>query len=464
MPVCEPLDIFVDIIDCHLSTVKVFFRRVEIDSRRVEYSDIFFALKGEHVDGNDFAKEAIEKGAIFVVMDDKEDFYELKYPNKILVKDSQKALENFGRYMVGSYEGEKIAVTGSAGKTSTKSMLASVIGRKYPVYESFKNFNNKLGVAYSASNIDLDSEYAIFELGTNSYGELKFLSEYIKPDAAVVTNIGMSHIGMFEDINALAREKLSILNSLPESRGKGRLNGEVWLHNSCKKYMNDFETDNNLTEKLNIHYFGDDKDNEIRIEEIGHNNHIDYIVGFGDEKYEFRINHVYEHFATNSLTPVAVGIRLNIPYNDIFEAIAGFRPLDGRGTFINKDGKVSIIDDSYNASFDSILAAIEDVHKIRRNKKYAVIGEMAEIGKFADQFCNELFSVARSLGDITFLFTGESYTAFNESENVKIFKNKSDLKSYLSKLDEGIFLVKASRSQKFEDIVEFLKEKDKSAV
>lgn len=464
MPVCEPLDIFVDIIDCHLSTVKVFFRRVEIDSRRVEYSDIFFALEGEHVDGNDFAKEAIEKGAIFVVMDNKEAFYELNYPNKILVKDSQKALENFGKYMIANYEGVKIAVTGSAGKTSTKSMLASVIGKKYPVYESFKNFNNKLGVAYSASNIDLDSEYAIFELGTNSYGELKLLSEYIKPHAAVVTNIGMSHIGMFEDINALAREKLSILNSLPPSDKEGGLNGEVWLHKSCKKYMNDFEAAGNLAAKLNIHYFGDDEDSDIRMEEIRRNNHIDYVVGLGDKKYEFRINHVYEHFAMNSLIPVAVGTKLDIPYNDIFDAIAGFRPLEGRGTFINKDGRISVIDDSYNASFDSILAAIEDIHKIQRDKKYAVIGEMAEIGKFANHFCNELFSVARSQRDIIFLFTGESYTAFNESVNVHIFKNKNELKNYLSKQNEGIFLVKASRSQKFEDIVEFLKEKNKSAV
>ena len=138
--------------------------------------------------------------------------------------------------------------------------------------------------------------------------------------------------------------------------------------------------------------------------------------------------------------------------------------MEGRGTFINKDGRISVIDDSYNASFDSILAAIEDIHKIQRDKKYAVIGEMAEIGKFANHFCNELFSVARSQRDIIFLFTGESYTAFNESVNVHIFKNKNELKNYLSKQDEGIFLVKASRSQKFEDIVEFLKEKNKSAV
>jgi len=464
VPVCEPLDIFVDIVDCHLSTVKVFFRRVEIDSRQVKYSDIFFALKGERFDGNEFAKEAIEKGATFVVMDDKEKFYKLQYPNKILVEDSQKALENFGRYMIKNYEGVKIAITGSAGKTSTKSMLASVIGKKYLVYESFKNFNNKLGVAYSASNIDLDSEYAIFELGTNSYGELKYLSEYIKPHAAVVTNIGMSHIGMFDNLDALAREKLSILSSLPPVGREGKLNGEVWLHESCKKYMNGLVTDNNLTEKLNIHYFGYSDDNEIKIDEIARNNHIEYAVKHKDEKYDFRINHVYEHVAMNSLIPVAVGTMLNIPYEEISDAIEDFEPLQGRGTFINKDDKISIIDDSYNASFDSILAAIEDIHKIRKKSKYAVIGEMAEIGKFAEKLYKELFSVARSRGDINFLFTGESYTAFNESVNVKIFENKSDLKDYLSKLDEGIFLVKASRSQKFEDIVEFLKEKNKSAV
>jgi len=464
VPVCEPLDIFVDIVDCHLSTVKVFFRRVEIESRQVKYSDIFFAFKGERFDGNEFAKEAIEKGAIFVVMDDKENFYELKYPNKILVEDSQKALENFGRYMIESYEGVKIAVTGSSGKTSTKAMLASVIGKKYPVYESFKNFNNKLGVAYSASNIDLDSEYAIFELGTNSYGELKFLSGYIKPHAAVITNIGMSHIGMFENPDALAREKLSILNSLPSAGGESKLNGEVWLHRSCKKYMNDFEAANNSTEKLNIHYFGDDEDSEIRIEEIARNNHIDYVVGFGDKKYDFRINHVYEHFAINSLISVAIGILLNIPYNEIFDAIEGFEPLEGRGTFINKDEKISIIDDSYNASFDSIVAAIEDIHKMQRNRKYAVIGEMAEIGKFAEELYKELFSVACARKNINFLFTGKSYDDFAETANVKIFENKSELKNYLSKLDDGIFFVKASRSQKFEDIVEFLKEKNKSAV
>jgi len=161
----------------------------------------------------------------------------------ILVEDTFAALNDLARWNLSGYKGEKIVITGSVGKTSTKALAKAVLGQRFKVYEAFKNFNNELGIPIVASNIDPDSEYAIFEIGTNSQGEIKRLATLLRPDIAIITNIGHAHIGRFGGFRALTEEKLSILEFINPK-------GELWLNDEIDTSGFNFRDD------IKIKYFG----------------------------------------------------------------------------------------------------------------------------------------------------------------------------------------------------------------
>lgn len=461
MKVCEPLDIFSSIMECHLSTVKVSFKNVQIDSRKIGRSDIFFGIKGKRFDGNRFSMDAIEKGAAFVVMDDKECFYSLKHPGKILVRNTENAFVEFGKYIINKYKGIKIAVTGSAGKTSTKSMMENVLGQKYRTYASFKNFNNRLGVAFSAANLDLNTDYAIFELGTNSKGEIEKLSSYVEPDMAVITNIGMSHIGNFGSKKDIAKEKLSIVNGL--SSDKKNVPGcRLYLHETCRDFWDD-----NITQEINsvedFCYFGAGCDNDIYLSDFRYEDGLYFEAVYRKEAKTFLLNHIYKHFAENALSAIALGYDLSIDYEDIFKGISSFTPVEGRGGIIDVSDRLCLIDDTYNASFESVLCSLNDLHDVNWSEKYAVIGEMAEIDGYEDIFYDELYSKSEEFEDINFNFVGQSYSRFSQKENVSLFMNKQEFKKK-NDIKEGLVLIKASRGEGFEEIIKYFTEECSSAV
>jgi len=461
--VCEPLDIFENILECHLSTVQVHFRNVEIDSRKVGYYDIFFGIKGERFDGNRFAKEAIEKGASLVIMDDQDAFYSLMYPKKILVENSEEALVQLGEYMLSRYSGIKIAVTGSAGKTSTKSMIRNVLAQNFRVYESYKNFNNRLGVAYSAANLDLEAEYAIFELGTNNTGEIYKLAEYVQPHMAVVTNIGRSHIGNFGSVEAIAKEKLSLIKQIFLSGGKQEWIS-VFLHESCKDYFDELKILSENSKHSNFIFFGLNNDNDMKISRFLYSNNLSYDVIYKGKSYNFELRHIYRHFAVNSLAAIAIGIELGLSESDIRKGLMEFIPLEGRGAYLSVDNNLKIIDDTYNASFESVMCAIEDLNGVAWQHKMAVLGEMAEIEGYEDEFYKKLYEKALSYKDIQFFLVGEEYSRFDNTVNISIYNSREVFENIVKSVESGLILIKAARSKKFEDLVEMFRERKKSAV
>ncbi len=463
MPVCEPLDIFENILECHLSTVKVHFRNVEIDSRKVGCSDIFFGIKGERFDGNKFAQSAIEKGASLVIMDDKNAFYSLMYPKKILVENTEEALVQMGGYMLEEYSGIKIAVTGSAGKTSTKSMIRKVLEQNFKVYESYKNFNNRLGVAYSAANLDLDAEYAIFELGTNKLGEIYKLAEYVQPHMAVVTNIGRSHIGNFGSVETIAMEKLSLVKQMVIS-GKTLEEPSVFLHETCKDYIDGLKRFFPNDKHFEPLFFGLQDDNDIKISGVTYNNNLKYNVIYNEKKYDFELRHIYRHFAVNSLAAIAIGIVSGLNESSIRKGLMEFTALEGRGAYLSVGNNLKIIDDTYNASFESVMCAIDDLNSVRQQDKVAVLGEMSEIEGFEGEFYRKLYDKALSYKDVRFLLVGEEYSKFDSAENISIYSSKEMVEDIINSVEDGLILLKAARSKNFDELVEMFREKKKSAV
>lgn len=418
----------------------VLFKKVSIDSRGLSRGDLFFGLKGVKFDGNTFAKEALLKGACVVVVDNK-DVYNSIVGNKILVKNSLGTLKQLGRKKLESYRGKIVCVTGSSGKTTTKKLVSLILSTKYKVFEAYKNFNNEIGVAINAANLDMESEFGVFEIGSNNYGEIAQLSLYIKPHISVITNIGSSHIGHFGSIEKIAEEKISLLKNTK---------GTCYLHEDCKKYIASSHRD---VKKV---FFGYSEDSDIVVKNISRDKSLNFTIGYNNYMENFQLDHFYDHFVTNASAAIGIAMDQNMNGADIQKGLNNFSPEQHRGEIV-KVGDLTIIDDTYNASFDSIISAIKNLEHFKSDKKYAVLGEMGEIEGFERELYSKITRAASFFSNIEFIFLGENYKKYNEFSTGKVFTDESDLKKRLILIKTGTILFKASRSKGFERYIDFLK-------
>ncbi|PLX66040.1 MAG: hypothetical protein C0602_12975 [Denitrovibrio sp.] len=270
-------------------------RNFTIDSRQFRKGSCFVAFVGEKTDGNLYGSDALDAGAALAVFTN-EKLYAKASGNKVLVKDALKALKNVGAYKLSKYKGKKIALTGSVGKTTTKELISEVLRTRKRVYTSYGNYNNELGVALCAANLKMGTSWAVFEMGTNSKGEIKELSEYIKPNVCVVTGIGHAHIGRFGDINELAAEKFSIVEGM-ESKGI------LYVADSCKRFVTA-----NIKQKTEVRYFGSEMSSQVILADV--NRTVDgdfyFTAVTRNTPYCFKLNHIYSHFVLNALPAIAI--------------------------------------------------------------------------------------------------------------------------------------------------------------
>ncbi len=439
-------EVFKDVLKCSAKVIS--YSNVTVDSRSVINGSIFFAFKGEKTDGHLYLEQAFSKGAVCCVITDDKYFDDSK--PMVLVKDVLGALKDLGKWNLEQFKGKRIVITGSVGKTSTKSIVSLVLSQKYKVYEAFKNFNNELGIAIVSSNINLDAEVAVFEIGTNNPGEIEALAKFLMPNIAIVTNVGHSHIGRFGNLVNLTREKLSISSGLVDG-------GEIWINDTIDTSCYSFP------KNIKLRKFGRTDDSDISLEEITVGKDTSFIIRYGNFRYGFKINHPYSHFAMNALPAIGIALESGFHYEEIYRALEKFSPVEGRGEIIEKGGKL-IIDDTYNAGFEAILSAIENLSKISLSDKYAILGELAEIEGFEEKLYSKLKELVEKSKDIRFYLVGENFKGFDELNNVSLFKDKRELmeSDLLSK--NGVYLVKASRSKKFEEIVEYLKKGESNAI
>lgn len=405
------------------------------DSRLVTENSLFFAVNGESVDGNDYAQTASDKGAV-VVMDNEEKYNKVK-GSKILVEDTLTAVKTFGAYRFDLYKGRKIAVTGSFGKTGMKEMLRCIFSENGKVYATEGNKNNLLGVSLTGCGIDDEAETIIVELGSNNMGEISELSKIVKPDIAVVTNAGHAHIGRFGTLERVIFEKLSITDGLKE-------NGILIIPQKLKPFV----------PKGNYKYytFGEAESAGIYMTSVKHNGEsISFKTNTGDEEYVF--NHPYLHVAYNSLGAILASELCGISRDKIRSGLKKYTVTKGHGS-IEKVGNILLIDDTYNAGFESIIKSAESLSMMDYKNKYAVYGEMGEIEGYEKELYNEITQLAYKYKDINFYLCGESYIEAKDLENRKIFKDKKDCIKAVLQIKEGVILVKAAHSKRFDEIVE----------
>lgn len=424
------------------------------DTRLVKENDVYVGLKGESFDGNVLYEQALEKGAKVCILQDVDisDEVKRKYSDRaiVIVEDTIKALQQLAAYKRSLYNIPVVGITGSVGKTSARDMIASIVATKYNVWKTQGNYNNHLGLPLTILGLR-DHEALVVEMGMNHSGEISLLSKIAKPDIAVITNVGTAHIGNLGSREGILNAKLEILDGLKED-GVLIINKDDDMLSSW--YDKQENKDNILT--FGIDSDGDIKATDIEIGERGSSFKIN------DKKFEVPV--VGGHYIYHALLGILVGRELNISDEKIAEGIKSIELTKGRMEMIKCSDDIIVINDCYNANFDSMKAAVDYLGKVENRRKIAVLGDMLELGEFSEALHKKIGEEV-SKNDIDILITvGELGKLINDTadnSNLKKYhfdSNEEAIKKIKSTMkSKDIVLVKASNAMKFIEIVEAIK-------
>ncbi|MGA2915056.1 MAG: UDP-N-acetylmuramoyl-tripeptide--D-alanyl-D-alanine ligase [Sedimentisphaerales bacterium] len=427
-------------------------KSVSIDSRAIKKSGVFFAVKGANHDGHDFVSQAFENGAACAVVQRKIDIAADK--SVLLVDDTIKALGDLARFIRGNSACKVIAITGSAGKTTTKNILNHILSKRFNCFPAPKSFNNNIGVPLTVFDAPENSEFIIAELGSNHPGEIEYLSRIIQPDIAVITTVCPAHLEGFGSLQGIIKEKVSITAGLKQE-GKFLINGD-------KKELVDYCKNN----RLNFTTFGTAKSCDVRLTDI---------ELFGD-KSRFVIDNVVVNLpligranVENAAAAWAICKYLSISAEQFAVSIADIKPVGMRLEVIEL-GSITVINDCYNAnpgSMENALQTLSLLAKQKGKRPVFVFGRMSELGAESQRLHIELGRriahykiplVLTTKGDSTIAVqTADKMADFNIY--VEVFDDVAQLADNLHKFikPDDIILVKASRSEHFEAVIERLK-------
>ena len=427
------------------------FNKICTDTRKIEKNNIFLALKGERFNGNKYAKAALEKGASIAIIDEEiEDLEECNGLGTIIkVNNGNEALLSIAKYYREKLGLKVIGITGSTGKTSTKDVLASFLSEKYKVFKTKGNFNNHIGLPLMILELDSSYDVAVLEMGMSNLGEIHTLANCARPDIALITNIGLSYIENLKTRENILKAKMEITDFFNENN--------VLIVNGEDEYLSKIENKNYKVLKVGYNKSFDFVGKEIELDD----NKTSFTAISKNEECRFDLPMVGAHNVLNSLLGIAASNELNVKLQDMKHGLSNIEATSMRLEFINANN-FEIINDCYNASPDSMKAAI-DVLKSRKGKrKVAILGTMNELGSEAYNAHKEVGEYAKNKVDLL-ITTGEFEDAYKsgfENESIRIYNTKenliNDLKNVIQK--EDTVLVKASRGIKFEDIVKALEE------
>ncbi|MBR3153264.1 MAG: UDP-N-acetylmuramoyl-tripeptide--D-alanyl-D-alanine ligase [Clostridia bacterium] len=426
---------------------------IKLDSRQVENGDTYLALKGDNIDGSIYYKEAIKNGARVCIVNniDISDEEKEMYKNNtiIQVKDTKDAIVEMAKLKREKYDIPVIGVTGSVGKTSTKDTIATVVSKKYNVYKTQGNYNNRMGVPLTILALK-DHTALVIEMGMNHLGEISELTKIAKPTLAVISNVGTSHIGNLGSRENILKAKLEILDGMSKD-------GKIIINN-----------DNDLLHKWSQE---DNKYNKIT---FGIKEKSDYMAtdtqigettsSFKYDDIDFETNKAGEPFIYNALSAIAVGTELGIPMDDINEALRNIEFTKDRMD-IEKIGEITFIKDYYNASYESIKPSLEYLSNIKEGLKIAVLGDVKELGEYSKELHEKIGEeVAKNKIDIL-ITVGEDakYIAKKAEEkgqkNIYTCETNKEAAEYLKKYKntKATILLKASHSMNFGEILELYK-------
>lgn len=423
---------------------------VSTDSRIVGHDELFIPLIGERFDGHDYIPKAFENGAP-AALTQKDG---IMAEGRLLIKvgDTSKALRELAAFYRSKFNIPFVGITGSVGKTSTKDMVANVLGRRLNVLSTEGNLNNEIGVPLTVFKLDARHEAAVLEMGMSGFGEISRLTAIVKPAVAIITNVGMSHIEKLGSRNNILKAKLEILEGL-DSNGLVVLNRDDSLLDGVKNLLN------HRTVSYGMEEGADYRAGNINSSGEGG---IDFEMTVEGRAYDIHLPVPGVHNVSNALAAVAAARELNVPMEDIIEGIATYKPGKMRLNIISANG-LRIINDTYNASPQSMKAALDVLEEIgMAGCRIAVLGDMLEMGDWAEEAHAEvgtyaagkrlsrLITVGPNAANIA---RGAVEAGFPE-EAVSIFSNNREAARFIEKIIQSgdTILIKGSRGMKMEEL------------
>ena len=415
------------------------FNGISIDSRNIYDGDVFIAMRGENVDSHNFIDSKLEASTSLIVNEQE------KSKNKIKVSDSKKILGLLAMEYRKKMECKVVGITGSNGKTTTKEILFHILNSQYSVSMTPGNYNSTIGMPMSFFSISSSNDIFIAEMGINSIGEMKYLSEIAKPDLGLITNISEAHIQNFKSVEEIYNEKVILLESLQKT-------GVAFL-NMDDSFISTTQLINNA--KIIKYGFNDNY-------EYSGNYQIEGEESFFINNCKVDLNFHSINLMKNILAAFSIASELGIDFADFNTSISTFNIPNGRGNIIDRDDYI-IIDDTYNSNFASTVAGITSLcnQKYKHKRKLIILGDMLELGDKANQFHEKLLEHIIHISNCKIFTYGKLmkylYEKSKTSHDLSI-EHFEDQKLLIKKLNDTInkgdvLYVKGSRGMKMENII-----------
>ncbi len=433
----------------------VRFSGYGIDSRRIKSNQLFFAVSGER-DGHAFIRHAAQQGAAGAVVS-----REISDPGHemtlIRVDDTLSALHNLARSLLKEHPLRVVGITGSTGKTTTKEFTAFLLSQRYQVLKSEGNYNNHLGLPLSILNLQPGHEIAVLEYGMSAPGEIMDLTKIAPPDTAVITNVHPVHLEHFESLDKIASAKQEILAGM-KSGGTAVLN-----------------QDDPLIRKMNtdkagkVIHFGTNGSGDIKARNIHLQGweKIDFELFYMEKYYPASIPFFNRGYLYNFLAAAAVSLEFSIDGDDLVSRARELHPFDMRGQLLFPGRNTKVIDDSYNSNPAALDEALKTLAVLPGKRKIAVLGDMLELGKNAEEYHLQAGRTAAKLGIDILAAAGELASCIAEgarnaglpSHRIYTYANSSEAARKFPALvqPDDVILVKGSRGIKMEKIIDELK-------
>ncbi|GIU13611.1 UDP-N-acetylmuramoyl-tripeptide--D-alanyl-D-alanine ligase [Shewanella sp. c952] len=420
--------------------------QVSSDSRAVDGQTLFVALKGDNFDGHNFVASAAENGARAVMV-------ERELPlaiSQIIVDNSQRAMGEIGAYVREKLAPVCVALTGSNGKTSVKEMVATILTQQHPVLYTAGNFNNEIGVPLTLLRLQAGDQFGVFELGANHAGEIDYTSSLVKPSVAMVNNVASAHLEGFGSLAGVAKAKSEIFNHVATD-GTAVINADdafaaVMLAASSHLTQLTFAIDADADVKATALHA--DKGGRYRFD-----------ISYAEQVESVVLPLAGRHQVLNALAASSICLALGMSLSFINQGLSLLEPVKGR-MLPTRFGRVTVIDDSYNANPASVGAAIDWLQEINGNR-CLVLGDLGELGDNAALLHNELGAEAKAKGVDALFCVGElsegASHAFGAAHHKNIDGLVEKLVAHINESNGDItILVKGSRSARMERVVEAL--------
>lgn len=431
---------------------------VSIDSRNIPEGCLFIPIVGERFDGHDFLPDALNKGAKAALSSKEAE--EADGKTIILVKDTSKALRELAAWYRSHFDIPVVGITGSVGKTSTKDMIYSVLSQKYNVLKTQGNFNNEIGLPLTIFKMDETHEAAVIEMGMSNFGEISRLTNIARPNVAVITNIGVSHIENLGSRENILKAKLEIAEGFSE-KGTLIINNDDDMLSTIKSVKN----------VRKIVSFGINSDCDIKATDIRNKGEkgVSFSVSINGTSYGADIPVPGIHNIYNALAGIGAGLELGLTPEQILSGISRFSPGKMRMN-ITDTGKYKVINDCYNASPQSMEAALKVLSDIGGSgRKVAILGDMLELGDYSEKghidvgrICSKFADILVACGSSAVNIAKGAAEAGMGENSVYYYSTTQEAISSIRDIlkDCDTILVKGSRGMKMEEIAENILKSD----